>query len=288
MLGQAYWLSQKRKFVTYVTCSLLISSSIGWPAWAEDGQAIAAKRLTAIGTVHPLYKSTLGSVVSGRVEAVLVDVGDHVKKGQPLVILDQKFFAIAIAEAQAGLRSAILERDDAARNLERMKKLFDKPEGQAPSISQKRFEDAQTRYEQAEVAVQSAEEAVTRAQTNLAESTIAAPYDGVITKRLVHPGEPVNATPVTKMVEMLSIDDLYVEFSIPQLQMARLQVGTPLLLSVEGGSNSPFSTTISRIYPDIDEKTRAVKCRAVLKNVEETVSPGALVHIEIPLNTGDL
>ena len=250
---------------------------------AEESTTIVPHTLSAVGTVYPLYKSTLGTVVSGKVDKIFVEVGDSVKQGQALLTLDQSFFVIAVAEGEAAVSSAKVELDDAARNFERMKKLFEKPEGQAPTISQKRFEDAQTRYLQAQVALQKAEESLKRAKTNLNESTVRAPYDGVITKRLVHPGEPVNATPITKLLEMLFIDEVYVEFSVPQLHMSHLQVGLPVLLEIEGALHEKVEATISRIYPDIDEKTRSVKCRSVIANSSRKFCPGALVRVGIKL-----
>jgi membrane fusion protein (multidrug efflux system) len=252
-------------------------------AQVEESKVIEQHAISTVGTVYPLHKSTLGSVVSGRVDEVFVEVGDNVTRGQPLLTLDKSFFVIAVAEARAAVGSAQVELEDADRNYERMKKLFEKPEGQAPSISQKRFEDAQTRYQQAVVGLQKAEETLKRAQTNINETTIKAPYDGVITKRFVHPGEPVNVTPVTKLIEMLSIDDLYVEFSIPQLHMSHLMVGTPVVLDIEGASCDKVQTTINRIYPDIDEKTRSMKCRSIIKNSERKFHPGALVRVVIEL-----
>jgi membrane fusion protein (multidrug efflux system) len=264
-------------------CMLFASLSLFSAVSAKDSEVIEQHTISAVGTLYPLYKSTLGSVVSGRVDEIFVEVGDGVTKGQPLLTLDRSLFVIAVAEAQAAVSSAKVEVEDAGRNYDRMKKLFEKPEGRAPSISQKRFEDAKTRHEQAEVGVQKAEEMLKRAQTNLNESTIKAPYDGVITKRFVHPGEPVNATPVTKLLEMLSIDDLYVEFSVPQLHMSHLQVGTPVLLDIEGSFCENIPATINRIYPDIDERTRSIKCRAVMKNVDRKFHPGALVRVVLPL-----
>lgn len=265
-----------------VFCLLGISFFFLSIAVAEAQDVVRPRTICAVGTVYPLYKSALGSVVSGKVDEVFADVGDSVKKGQPLLKLDESFFIIAVAEAQDAINTAKVEEQDAGRNLDHMKRLFEKREGHAPSISQKRFEDAQTRYEQAAIALQRAEEALKRAQTNLDEATIKAPYDAVITKRFVHPGEPVTATPSTKLLEILSIDELYVEFSVPQLHMSSLSVGTPIQIEIEGVP-SVISAALSRIYPDIDEKTRSVKCRACINNMNRTVHPGAFVHVVISL-----
>jgi membrane fusion protein (multidrug efflux system) len=271
------------KLRNYALVIFFIVLSLCSAVKAEEGETIENRTISAVGTLYPNYKSSLGSVVSGKVDKIFVEVGDSVKKGQPLLALDQTFFEIAVEETQSALSAAKIEEEDAARNYERMKKLFDKPEGQSPSISQKRFEDAKTRFDQAQVGIQRAEEALRRAQKNLDEATIKAPYDGEITKRLVHPGEAVNATPVTRLLEMLSIEDLYVEFSVPQLHMAHLAIGTPVLLNIEGSGCDKVHATIIRIYPDIDERTRSVKCRADVKNPDRTFHPGALVRVSIPL-----
>ena len=246
-------------------------------------EAVEVRSVSTIGTVCPQHKSTLGSVVSGRVETVLVDVGDSVKKGEALIKLDTSFFAIALSEAKDSVLAARVDRIDAGRNFARMKKLFHKPQGQAPSISQKRFEDAQIHYEQAVVFERQALENLKRAETNLKEATICAPYDGVITKRFVHPGEAVTAAPATKLLEMMSQEKLYVEFSAPQAQMQKLQVGTRVFLDIEGSGNRQHEAKIDLIFPDIDEKTRSIKCRALLPNTDQIFHPGSLVRVTIPL-----
>ncbi len=259
--------------------SLFSSCSYSQETEIQTPRSIA---LTAIGTLAPAHKSTLGSIVSGRVDEVLVDVGDSVKKGQTLLKFDQKLFVIALEESVAAARSASLELEDATRNFERMKKLFEKPEGQLPAISLKRFEDAQTRCEQAKVSKDRAEQNVKKSQTNLDETVIKAPYDGVITKRFVHPGEPVNATPVTKILEILSIDVLYVEFSLPQVHRSKIQIGDPVEIAIEGVLHEKIRAVVDVIYPDIDEKTRSIRCRTIVHNTGRQLQPGALVRVVIP------
>jgi membrane fusion protein, multidrug efflux system len=258
---------------------LFLSALFHSPIDAEDCRSIST-----VGTIFPQYKTPLGSIVSGRVDCVLVDVGDVVKKGEALIRLDTTFFTIALREAEAALASAKIERMDAERNFERMKKLYNKPEGQTPSISQKRFEDAKTRYDEAIIGEGRAEESAKRAKTNLKEATIVAPYDGIITRRCVHPGEAITATPITKLIEIMSIDSLYVEFSIPQLWLSKVHLGTPMTLHVEGDKGLQHSAKIDLIFPDVDERTRSIKCRTFLPKGSEQFHPGSLVTVHIPLD----
>ena len=240
--------------------------------------------LSTVGTVYPQHKSSLGSIVSGRIEEILVDVGDPVTKGQEIIRLDTRLFTIAVSEARQAVEAAKIELADADRNFERMKKLFEKPEGQTPSISQKRFEDAKTRYDQALIAVRRSEEILKHAEVNLQEATIRAPYNGIVSKRLVHPGEPVNAAPVTKLLEIISIDTLYVEYSVPQGQMAKVKLGSPVVLDIDGTSIAPFAASIDLILPDIDEKSRSFTCRSFVDNRNRSLYPGSLARVSIQLN----
>ena len=245
-------------------------------------EGVEHQHLYTIGTVCARHKTTLGSIVSGRVDEVLVDVGDLVEKGQSLLRLDTKLLSITLAETGASLQSAKVEFADALRNYERMKKLFEKPSGPSPVISQKRLEDAQVRCSQARTMLSRADEAYKRAKQQLCEATITAPYSGVITRRYVHPGEPVTAMPVTKLLEMVSVEAPYVEFSVPQVQGARVRVGTVVTVRIEGKADTEFSAPVELMYPDVDEKTRSTKCRASLP--PEKFSPGALVRVVIPLS----
>ena len=258
--------------------ALFISSLVG-------AEGIEHHHLYTIGTVCPRHKTTLGSVVSGRVDEVLVDVGDAVQKGQVLLRLDAKMFSIALAEAEASLRSAKVEFTDALRNFERMKKLFENPSGPAPVISQKRLEDSEARYDQAYASLSRAGEIYKRARQQLEETAIVAPYAGVITKRYVHPGEPVTSAPVIKLLEIVSADAPYVEFSIPQTKGGCIQVGAAVTVRVEGRDGCEVSAPIELICPEVDEKTRSTKCRATLPS--GGFSPGALVRVIVPLPQGD-
>jgi len=254
----------------------------GGTLFSLDGQEIEHTTYKTIGTVYPQYRSILGSQVSGYIEEVCVEVGDTVKKGDVLLKLDPTLFSIAVAEAESVCDLAQIECQDAEKDFERMKKLFEKPEGETPSISQKRYEDAKSRAEKAKVSVHKAEEALKKAKQNKEDTNIKAPFDGVVTKRFTHPGEPVSVTPVVKLIEVLSTQHPYIEFSVPQHYLSCIHTGSPISLRLEGVSSEQFSVTIDRIYPDIDEKTRAFKCRATLPETMGRYS-GALAEVFILL-----
>jgi membrane fusion protein (multidrug efflux system) len=260
-----------------ITCTLLAVCSF----LTAEGKLVEQHSVSAIGTLYPKHKTILSSIVSGRVEDVCVDVGDYVSEDQILVTLDPTFFSIALTQAQAAVDAAKIERLDAKRNVERMKKLWEKPEGEAPSIPKKRFEDAEIRYSQSLIQLRKAKAELKKALENLNETKIRSPYQGVITKRFVHPGESITSTPVTDLLEIAYIDTLYVEFSIPQSLRSKIHVKDRIDISLEGEEITNTTAYIERVFPNVDEKTRTVRCRAVIDNQEHRLHIGALVKVKV-------
>lgn len=229
-----------------------------------------------MGTVFPLYKSILGSMVSGRIEKMHCEIGDSVLQGQVVADIDQTLFDLAVIEAKDAQAAAAVEVQDAERNFERMKKLFEKTETHAPAISQKRFEDAQIRLDQARISKDKADLLVKRAQKNLEETRIQAPYEGVITKKFVDPGELVS--PGVKIAEIIATKRVFVEFCVPHVLVSKLTQNHPLTIWIDG-HEKPYSTFLDRMYPDVDEKTRSVRCRTYLDNLDGKLKTGSFVTV---------
>lgn len=237
--------------------------------------------LSVVGNLYPSTACKIGSQVPGRVEEVFVEVGDSVKKGQPLIQLDKKQFEIDFVQKEALVQSAKNELQDAEINYNRMKKLWEKPAGEAPTISQKKFEESKLRYEQAKTQLVQGEQELKRAKLRLSEATIRASFDGVVTDRLVDPGETIANIPSTYLIEIQSTNPLFLEFSIPQIYLKTVKVGTPITFEVEGAEKPKYYAKVDLIYPNVDETTRTVKYRAIVDNSSQELRPGSLAKVEI-------
>jgi len=250
-------------------------------SWIEVRRAGISRTYPAVGIFLARRTTRLGSQVNGRVQEVLVDVGDRVKKGQELIRLDPTFFEIELARKKAEIDTARIDQSDAELNFERMKNLWMKPEGKEPSVPRKLFDDAKTRHERAAARLRQSQEAIREAEEKLDETRIRAPYDGVISDRMVDPGEPVTSAPITHLIEVQEIDILDLEFSLPQDMISRVRKGTGIEFDVEGVEGGPGSGEISAIYPAMDEKTRSFRCRVQVKNEDLKYRPGLLVKVRV-------
>ena len=280
--------------------------------------------VAAVGTLRARQVSVLGSQVSGRVAEVLVEVGDVVKQGQELIRLDAVFFRLTVESRSAEIENAKARRNtldatliaakaqaeaaeaetaDAHLNLERMRALWEKPNGTEPSIPKRLFDDAATRdrtvkarLEAAKAGIQEvqarmteasngvalAEVALRRAQQDLAESVIKAPYAGVITRRLVDPGASATSAPVTEVLEIQEVARLYLECSLPQELLPTLGVRTRLLFTVDGVPGN-HETLVSTLFPAVDAATRNIRLRAEIDNAAGHLRPGSLAQVQVVL-----
>ena len=260
----------RHTFMTYQLFFILFMCTL-----SGQEEKVIPKTLSAIGTIIPQNTSSMSSAVSGRILDVLVDVGTRVKKGDILLQIDPLFFEIDVALAEAELTSAQVQLADAELNFQRMSKLWNKPEGVTPSISKKQYENAEVRLEQEKAHVQEALENLKKTKARLEETRIRAPYDGIITKRLTHPGESVTGESATPLLEIESFDNVYIEFPIPQTALREIHVGTPITFEIDGLTLENQNAAITLIYPHVDEKTRSVKCRASLTGIKQPLSSGA-------------
>ncbi|MFI5399723.1 MAG: efflux RND transporter periplasmic adaptor subunit [SAR324 cluster bacterium] len=249
--------------------------------WLTVGDAGGKAEFPAVGSFRARQAARLGFQVSGRVQDVLVDVGDVVRTGQELIKLDPSFFQIEVTQRKADVDAAQVSLEEATLNLNRMKSLFDKPAGELPSVSRKQYDDAQTQYDGASARLRGAEGALRFAQKRLDETVVLAPFNAVVSKRLVDPGEPVNSAPITYVLEVQEVQILDLEFSLPQDMLSRIKIGTPVTYDIDGVTPGHGRGTINIIYPALDEATRSFRCRAMVQNPDFKFKPGMLAHVNV-------
>ncbi len=258
--------------------------------WVEVRRETLRRFTPAVGTLRARQTTSVSSQVAGRVESVLVDVGDVVKKGQVLVRLDQTFIRLEVEQLKAGLaaaRAAVvaaqIDVQETDRERKRKTELF-----QRDSAAPKEKDDAVAYYDRAlagqdakKALLQQTERQLQYAEERLRETSIVAPYDAVVTKRLVDPGEPVAVVPATRLLEIQEVAVLYLEFSLPQELLGVVKEKTPIAYEVEGLADFKGTGTVATVFPAIDEMTRSFRCRVVVENPDLKLRPGLLARVRV-------
>jgi multidrug efflux system membrane fusion protein len=143
---------------------------------------------TLSGTVAPVEATKLSFEVQGKIQKIQVNLGNEVVKGQELAHLDQRNFNLGLQSSQAQYQQAKATLVDTKNSYQRYEKLL-----KQGVVSQSGFDNAKATYDTSKSAADVAQAQLDIALKNLQDSTLLAPYDGIITKRLFEPSQQISA-----------------------------------------------------------------------------------------------
>ncbi|MES2639995.1 MAG: efflux RND transporter periplasmic adaptor subunit [Myxococcota bacterium] len=215
--------------------------------------AAAENALEATGTVEALDTAELRPEVAGLVTAVLFEDGDKVRRGQALVRLRDADAKAALTEARARTSLAKLERDR-----------------RAPLVGGGDVSQAELDRADAEVALASAE--LARAEEGLRRTVLLAPFDGVVGRRDVAPGERIDPTRAVTRIE--GIGRLVVEVALPEAALASVAVGQTAVVRVDALPDRTFPGVVSYVAPRVASDTRTVDVRVAVTDPDAPLRPG--------------
>ncbi|MEN3333492.1 MAG: hypothetical protein V7641_2857 [Blastocatellia bacterium] len=313
--------------ITFAACFFAACSktSAGKPVDGSAARPVAARALTiapkairrnieSVGSLFAYEEVTVSSEVEGRVERVLVDVGDRVAAGQPIVKVAPAELELSLAQQRAALRQArarlginddnddlkdvraaaevkraAADLADAEQKYRRAQTLYDK--GLLP---RQNLDEAESRYNAAraayDLAMQSVENmrgqlAGSRASTELAQkklndSTIRAPFAGQVKERSVTQGQYLKVQ--TPVMVIVNIDPLRVRLKVPEKLAAWVHDGQEVTVAVEAYADRTFKGKVTRINPSVDQQTRSFEVEALIENHDKALKPGFFVKATIP------
>ena len=220
--------------------------------------------------LKPIEQADVGAKAIGYLDAVLVDRGDHVRKGQLLAVvrpsdlsdqLDSSRGALAQAEAQALLARA---------NLDRSEKL-------APTgfVSQQDLQSQQTALKSSEAALEAARANVGVMATRLGETRIDSPLDGYVSVRKLDPGALVGpGAPTGTIVTIQRLDVLRVFVPVNEREVAQLRLGEDAHVEVDALPGQSFRGKVVRLSPSFDPGARTLDAEVHLPNPGGVLRPG--------------
>jgi RND family efflux transporter MFP subunit len=222
----------------------------------------------------------------GRLQAVRVSIGDHVRKGDPIATLDTSLAAQDLEMARSVLRGSQVDEHRAADEMaeaearnERRKKnpdFFSKEDLAQAALQAK---TAAAAHEVARTRVAEQEARVRQLATSLSRNEIRAPFEGRVAERFADPGAVVG--PGTPVVRLISAGDLLVRAAIPPEEARRLSPGAPVMVTVRAQSLR-IPGTVQRIAPEVDAASQMVLIEVHLDptpEVESRLQTGLVVDV---------
>jgi RND family efflux transporter MFP subunit len=273
-----------------------------------------AQRLQTNATLEAFEEADLFAKVSGYLSEVRVDIGDHVKAGQVLAVVDVPEMKQELAEAKAQLESKRSALESALRQQDRNKADLALQNALAKDreqlgegrgfISDRTLDQVHANADiaKADLGVAEANRALAANQVDVAAATvekiktllayteIVAPFDGVVARRQVNRGDLVQAATATRttpsagsLFTVQRIDTIRVFCDVPESDVPHLHVGDPAIVK-PSGFDGPFIGKVTRFSLRLDPETRDMRTEIDLPNPEERLYPGMYAEVSLEMN----
>jgi HlyD family secretion protein len=222
--------------------------------------------LTSPGQLVSREEAAVNAQINGYpVAKVMVDVGDQVKEGQPLVQLDDTLLRSQIDQAQAVVNQFNIQAQQASSQAQRVEGLDKSGALSQEAIDQRRFA-GETAKAQAAAQLASLKDL----QTREAKMVVRAPVSGVIMERNVRPGD-MSSAGAQPMFRIIRDDKVELEAQVPESSLATIRPGTPAQVILPDGRK--IGGQVRMIAPSVDANTKLGKVRIALP-VEPGIRPG--------------
>jgi len=217
-------------------------------------------RVHSVGTLLAIEGVEVAPEVGGIVSDYYFDSGQDVKKGEKLVQLD-----ISVEEADLKNNKALLK--EAELNLERQSSLV------------KRQVTSQATLDSALAKRDSAQANVQRIEALIAQKTITAPFAGQLGLRRVEKGQYVSSGQA--LVWLQALDPIWVDFPVPEGEMADFKVGAKIELTVDTYDGQVFEGDVEAFDARLNQDSRTLMVRGRLKNPDRKLLPGMFAQVAV-------
>ncbi len=246
--------------------------------------------VSSVGTVKPNLMVVVKPKIPGKIVKIHVDEGDKIKKGDVLIELDPEDYELAVKNARAALKAAQFANEEAKVSLKeteedwkRYKRLYEKK-----VIAKQKWDHMNAGYHKAKILkdltaakVSRAKVALEMALTNLKNTKLIAPFDGIVAKRLVDPGDRVYTMPPTALLVVMDISKVKVVTDVPERDMENVHLHAEADIRFDALPGKTFTGKITKIYPDVDPVTRNFTVEIELDNPGQKLRAGMFAHVQI-------
>lgn len=211
--------------------------------------AAAADQVEVTGSLHGAREAVLSAKVMGTVTSIRKAAGESVRRGETVIVLDDREVAGNIAQAEGALAQAKAAAALAGANLQRFEQLREKG-----AASQLELDQARYANDTAQGAVRQAEGAVSTASSYRSYAQVPAPFDGQVVDRMIEVGDM--AAPGRPLMRVEDVTTLRLHVSLAETQAAAAQPGAAVAVTVPSLPGREWTGTVAEVVPAVDPATR--------------------------------
>jgi RND family efflux transporter MFP subunit len=245
------------------------------------------------GSLYPLSEFILAPKISGRLEKIMVNIGDTVKGGQLVAVLDDDEYRQQVLQAKAELEVAKANLQERKSTIENAKREYERTvtlrKKKIASESQLDAAESEFKTQQAKLKVATAQiaqkkAALTMANIRLSYAQIQVTENNntgyrVVGERFVDEGAML--APNTPIVSVLDIEKLIAAIHVIERDYPKVQPGLEAVISTDAFPGRTFIGKVIRIAPLLKETSREARVELVIPNAQKLLKPGMFVRVQI-------
>jgi membrane fusion protein, multidrug efflux system len=238
------------------------------------------------GSAEALTQATLYARINGYLKERMVDIGDHVKAGETLAVIDAPDIDAQLNQARAQLEQARAAVTIARLNYDREKYLL-----KTRVDSQQLYDEMKATFDEATANVKAAQAKVQNLTVEQGYEKITAPFTGVITARYVDVGALLAVgTSITTSPSLFTLqrtDILRIYIYVPQAYLASVQPGQEVDVLAPEYPNRVFKGKVTRIADALDPASRTERVEIQLPSANDTLRPGMYLTVHFHVKTAE-
>lgn len=287
--------------------------SVPYAAVAPVKRQTVSTTLSIAGQFIPYQNVELHAKVAGYIRNINVDIGDRVRKGQVLAVLEIPELVAQVDEAKAAVHHAEEEIQRAQSDVSRAEadnvalhsnavRLVNTDKARPGLVAQQELDDATAKDRASQAQVDAAKSALAAAKQQLAVakanqqhfsalsdySRIVAPYDGVVTWRFSDTGALVQAgtsnTSGLPVVTLAQVDVLRLRIPVPESLTAKVRIGDSADVHVQA-TGEHFTGKVTRYTDSLDPSTRTMQVEIDVPNPNLHLQPGMYADVRLSANS---
>jgi membrane fusion protein, multidrug efflux system len=230
------------------------------------------------GTLVAERTAQIRAEVPGAVIQVFHEPGAVVAKGASLAKIDDRAINDAYLSARSGYTAAQTSADISTRELDRANKLY-----AAGAISDRDLEAARRGDLAARSMLDDAQARLSAAEKQRDATNVLAPYAGIVSERMVSPGDIV--TPGAPLFAIVDPSTMRLEAAVPASELSQVRVGAPVRFTVTGYAGRVFEGRVSHVNPAVDPQTRQVRLFVRIPNTGQKLVAGLFAEGRVASET---
>ena len=245
----------------------------------EASPGTVEDKILLTGDIEAQCQVTVYSKVSGKVERLVIDIGDKVERGDLIAEIEKKKLILQVERLEASLEAAEINLKKLHKDYKRTKSLFEKK-----VVSQQKMDNIDSAYMSAKAQVKELKASLDLAEMQLADSKIYAPISGIIARRFIDEGEMIIDATMTKnapVVTIVDMDVIKVKVNVTERDISRVKIGQEARVKVDSYPGRILRGKVSNISPVLDPLSRTAAMEIEIGNPDYLLKPGMFARVEV-------